>query len=508
MISTMTTYHQLMCTFAGVSVIRIKYQKLEIIDNQACKFADVISHELSQDEYRISVEQLVNKLRPFVGHCWVSSIKVKSHVLLCVATTKYHDIKRFKALQEQQVVRAASENAVIVRQNDLASIFSVEDVTKVALRICPISRIESEPEYHPTFHYHVVEDAILNVNGWECLQRVDDRLVPIEDDEWLVEQKARLLKEYPWVSVFNPPRSLLEYGLKLLTPNAGAKGTDEMRQRMLTKALKARASLVVNTKPDLGHAFCMAVLLIAIYQCSHEWHNKLMTSFFCALILAVFFNSIFFYLINFSLRWLNQRSCEWRIFERWVKQRSSLLHLPIRKLDRKEPRWSSRLSDQLMKMPSDSTLERIQLWRWMKLLRTMKRRARLMKNSKRSTTNDRTRSKKTNTHAPTTTMSFFGQTIPQDSKADGVHSYFSFGANEARAKPRFHQHASEKSSPDESSAHTGGRRKRANLPPFKLESGAQRKPIEILVLNDLVKHNSGLNVNAASHPTHHQSWHV
>ena len=115
---------------------------------------------------------------------------------------------------------------------------------------------------------------------------------------------------------------------------------------------------------------------------------------------------------------------------------------------------------------------------------------------------------KTNTHAPTTTMSFFGQTLPQDPKADGVHSYFSFGANDARTKPKFHQHASEKSPPGEASARNDGRRKRANLPPFKLEFDAQRKPMEIQVLNDLVKHNSGLNLNAASYSTHPQSRHV
>ena len=159
---------------------------------------------------------------------------------------------------------------MIVLQNDLASIRSVEDAIIVASRMCPILCVESEPEYHPTFRYHVVEDAILHVNGWECLQTVDDRFVPIEDDEWLEEKKARLLRQYPWMSVFNPPRSLLEYGLKLLTPNSGAKGTDEMRQRMLTKALKGRTSLVVNTNPDRGHAFCIAVLLIAIYQCNPE----------------------------------------------------------------------------------------------------------------------------------------------------------------------------------------------------------------------------------------------
>ena len=96
----------------------------------------------------------------------------------------------------------------------------------------------------------------------------------------------------------------------------------------------------------------------------------------------------------FSSRWLDQRSREWRTFERWVKQRNSLLHLPIRKVDRKEPRWSSKLSDGLTKMPSDSTLERVLQWRWMRPLRLTERRSRLMKNGKRLRTNDRTKSKR------------------------------------------------------------------------------------------------------------------
>ena len=85
----------------------------------------------------------------------------------------------------------------------------------------------------------------------------------------------------------------------------------------------------------------------------------------------------------------------------WVKhpremgkaEKLSLLHLPIRKVDRKEPRWSARLSDELMRMPSDSTLERVLHWRWMRPLRLTERRARTMKNGKRSAPNDRTRSK-------------------------------------------------------------------------------------------------------------------
>ena len=115
---------------------------------------------------------------------------------------------------------------------------------------------------------------------------------------------------------------------------------------------------------------------------------------------------------------------------------------------------------------------------------------------------------KTNNHAPTTTMSFFGQKIPQDQKTSGVHSYFSFGGNGTRTRPTSPQHGLEKSSPGGSSANTDGRRKKSNLPPFKLEFEAQQKPMEIRVLNDLVKHNGRLNVNTASYSTHPQSRHV
>ena len=122
---------------------------------------------------------------------------------------------------------------------------------------------------------------------------------------------------------------------------------------------------------------------------------------------------------------------------------------------------------------------------------------------------------KTNNYAPTTTMSFFGQTIPQNPKTNGVHSYFSFRGNDTRSKPIFRQDASQKSSPmnlqrppGESSPYTHGRRKKPNLPPFKLEFKDRQKPMEIQVLNDLVKHNDRLNVNAASYSTHPLSPHI
>ena len=122
---------------------------------------------------------------------------------------------------------------------------------------------------------------------------------------------------------------------------------------------------------------------------------------------------------------------------------------------------------------------------------------------------------KTNTHAPMTATSFFGQTVYQNLKTDGIHSYFSFGGNDTRSKLIFRQDVSQKSSsvqqqrpPSESSPYTEGRRKKSNLPPFKLEFEAQQKPMEIQVLNDLVKHNGRLNVNTASYSIHPQSRHV
>ena len=81
---------------------------------------------------------------------------------------------------------------------------------------------------------------------------------------------------------------------------------------------------------------------------------------------------------------------------------------------------------------------------------------------------------KTTMHAPTTTMSSFGQTVPRNLKTDGVHSYFSFRDNETRTKPISLQHGLQKSSPGGSPAYTEGRRKRAKLPSFKLEFEAQQ----------------------------------
>jgi hypothetical protein len=119
---------------------------------------------------------------------------------------------------------------------------------------------------------------------------------------------------------------------------------------------------------------------------------------------------------------------------------------------------------------------------------------------------------KTDTNAPTTTVSFLGQTVPQNLKTDGVYSYFSFGGSDPRSKPIFHQDISHKSSSikqqqpaGESSLCTQPRTKKSNLPPCKLEFQAQQKAIEIHVLNDLVKHNDRFNVNTTYYSIHPQS---
>ena len=74
---------------------------------------------------------------------------------------------------------------------------------------------------------------------------------------------------------------------------------------------------------------------------------------------------------------------------------------------------------------------------------------------------------KTNSHAPVTTMSFFGQKVPQDSKTDGFHSHFSFGGNDTRSNPIFCQEKSSLMQQPElagaSSTYVRGRRKKKKI---------------------------------------------
>ena len=123
--------------------------------------------------------------------------------------------------------------------------------------------------------------------------------------------------------------------------------------------------------------------------------------------------------------------------------------------------------------------------------------------------------KKPNEHAPATTMSLFGTKVPQKSPAGGVHSYFSFGSADVRAKPQnpilnsagpspTHQKQSSSASPLSNER----KRQKSTLPPIKVEFDRHQKPAEIQVLNDLVKHDNRLNVSSASYSTHPHSRHV
>ena len=96
-----------------------------------------------------------------------------------------------------------------------------------------------------------------------------------------------------------------------------------------------------------------------------------------------------------------------------------------------------------------------------------------------------------------------------------MHSYFTFGSAEARAKPSNSTYASAKrpstqqnQSSNASPITHGPRRLNSHLPPVKVEFEHQQRPAEIRVLNDLVKHDNRLNVSSASYSTHPLSRHV
>ena len=103
----------------------------------------------------------------------------------------------------------------------------------------------------------------------------------------------------------------------------------------------------------------------------------------------------------------------------------------------------------------------------------------------------------TNTRSPTTTMSFFGETVPQNLKTGGVYSHFSFNGHDARTGPGCYQHAPKKSSRGELSIYTEGGRKKSNISLFKLELKARHEPMQSQVCIDLLK--------TASYSTYPQS---
>ena len=121
---------------------------------------------------------------------------------------------------------------------------------------------------------------------------------------------------------------------------------------------------------------------------------------------------------------------------------------------------------------------------------------------------------KTDTHAATTTAALCGP-VAQSSPTGGVHSYFSFGSADVRAKPKKTMLSSatplqsqQQQSSSASPLTNERKRQKSMLPPLKVEFEGQQKPAEIQVLDDLVKNDNRLNVSSASYSTHPHSRHV
>ncbi len=125
------------------------------------------------------------------------------------------------------------------------------------------------------------------------------------------------------------------------------------------------------------------------------------------------------------------------------------------------------------------------------------------------------KTRKMNTSAATINNTMSANTTQQGKSVGAVHSYFSFGENKTKPKPKPNcnppmEARREQQQPEISSWGGNGseRRTNAKLPPFKLEFEDQQKPLEIQVLNDMVKKNYRLNVSSASYSTHPHSRHV
>ena len=121
---------------------------------------------------------------------------------------------------------------------------------------------------------------------------------------------------------------------------------------------------------------------------------------------------------------------------------------------------------------------------------------------------------KSNAQAATTNEALFAP-VAQSSLTSGVHSYFSFGSADLRAKPKRPIFNSAKTAPTQQQQSSSAlpftnerKRQKSTLPPVKVAFERQQKPAEIHVLNDLVKHDNRLHVSSASYSTLPHSRHV
>ena len=150
----------------------------------------------------------------------------------------------------------------------------------------------------------------------------------------------------------------------------------------------------------------------------------------------------------------------------------------------------------------------------MNRLHRIEKRMKLVKTGKQSTVNGQIRFKKTNTHVATTAAALFSP-LAQSSPTGGVHSYFSFGSADVRAKPKKTKLSSatplqsqQQQSSSASPLTNERNRQKFTLPPIKVEFEGQQGPAEIQVLNNLVKHENRLNVSSASYSNHLHSRYV
>lgn len=105
---------------------------------------------------------------------------------------------------------------------------------------------------------------------------------------------------------------------------------------------------------------------------------------------------------------------------------------------------------------------------------------------------------KTNAKDSVTTCPMTEQLNQANKAPTGIHTYFTFGENQTRTKPKS----------TSAMKNFSAQNRKNNFPPFKIEFENQQKPIEIHVLNELVKNNNKLNVSSASYSSYPQSRHV
>ncbi len=243
-----------------IDTIVIRHQTLSISDGVAKIYATLLAKPFCDPTQRARLGNIVQEMCSLHSQPWLSDLKLESKTLFCTATEKYHGIQEFKRLLEAQNAASSDQNPIepsFVKQC-VSSIKSLAEIENLTFLVPPTT----ETENSVAFEYHIVEDAILMLNGWECYREKASRIEPIERDEWHTKLWGRLCQEYTWMAYFTPHKGLLEYGLKLVFPVS--REVDSTRvTRMMSKALRGRCHFAEKGM-DRGHLFCIAILLIGL----------------------------------------------------------------------------------------------------------------------------------------------------------------------------------------------------------------------------------------------------